>query len=212
MKPKILLTGFGTFRQHQANPTERIVSGNYKPDAKVKLKKKVLPVPFAELHDMYSDLLQDTQPDLIINLGLSGIARTLELEKVALNYCYDPERMETATQIESAEEPAFFTRLDTQQLSRILNEAGIPSRQSFHAGIYTCNLVYFRSLQWCAWNGGDALFVHMPYTHLLAAEGLAAGSRAVGSSLSQKHIERAIDLIVQHWMQENNPQSAKELA
>lgn len=187
----LLITGFQPFLNYSINPTEKIVKLLDLIDMTV--HKAVLPVDFKISGVVYEEILSEHQPKLILNLGLNAKAVSLNLETIAINVAKDflkaPETIDNAT------ETALKTSIDTFQLAEDLRATGIPARASNHAGDYLCNYIFYKSLQYAQNTGGQALFIHMPYTADLAASIYTKEQQAF-PSLSTDMVLRGIEFIV----------------
>jgi len=191
----LLLTGFEPFLNYSINPTEKIVKLLDLID--ITVHKAILPVDFEKTRIVYAELLDEIQPDIILNLGLNAKAISFELETFALNVAKDfrkpPESIDEKTDL------ALKTTIDTFEMAQHLRDAGIPAKGSHHAGDYLCNYVFYRSLQYTNDTGGQALFIHMPYTADLAAS-IYSKEQQDFPSLSTDVILEGISLIVKRLL------------
>lgn len=207
VRPKILLTGFKLFGKFQVNPSEIIVN-NFVPNDHVQLKTMILEVDFAKALVPYTEMLSEFRPDFIINLGLSATSGVILLEHMAINKGFDHihDRKHFTIQTDAAAPLALANQLDLTILSEQLCEKQIPVLRSNHAGSYLCNFIFYHSLQWSQQNGGDAIFVHIPFTTALASR-ICLGEHKAYPSLPQTKIEEAIHHIIDFYIsnQQNDP-------
>ncbi|OWY23037.1 hypothetical protein C7N43_03905 [Sphingobacteriales bacterium UPWRP_1] len=197
---RILLTGFGKFGYFEQNPTEIIVNGFKNRFPEVSVSGHVLEVNFNTVPLLYAQILQQIQPQFIVNLGLAAETPVLQLEKVALNTGFDAYSDKTHFALQPNAPDAYFSSLPVEDIARYLCQNGIPALRSNHAGHYLCNMLYYLSLQWCAQQGNcQALFVHLPFTTQLAAQICMQQHRAY-PSLPQPVAEQAIALIIDWYL------------
>lgn len=185
----VLLTGFGPFHHFSINPTTLLVEA-FPELPEINLKKVVFDVNFEQLELQYPTILADFAPDLIINLGLSATAQTIELEEFALNTAVPHQVL-----IMEKGPAAYRTALPLNELKEELNKAGIPTKISHHAGTFLCNFIYYHSLSYMQSQGGKALFVHLPFSTELVAQFLLQGEGGY-PSLPMQLLQNAIELII----------------
>lgn len=193
---KVLLTGFKPFAPYTINPTEQLVEALQPMSEDIHIEKEIFEVDFELVHQVYPRLLEDMQPDLILNLGLSGQANCIQLERFAINSGFDYNGKRTFFEIDTQSPAAYQTQAKLDLLSQKLNEAAIPTTVSNHAGSYLCNFIYYHSLQYADLQRKKALFVHIPFTTELVC-GFAKANQMTYPSLPQAYIEKAIQLILQ---------------
>ncbi|HEY7557777.1 MAG TPA: hypothetical protein VIH18_23495 [Candidatus Binatia bacterium] len=122
---RVLIYGFGPYRQFPDNVTEKIVRALPKQRG---LKKIVFPVSFDK--SQFTGAVEKFRPDVVLGLGQCSTGRVLRMETRAIN-----QRRNAADQkprpIVRAGSPKFFTNLK-------LNLAR-HARVSKDAGDYVCN-------------------------------------------------------------------------
>lgn len=188
----LLITGFQPFLNYSINPTGKIVKLLDLIDMTV--HKAILPCDFKLVEPIYDELLATHQPKLIINLGLSAKAVGLNLETIALNVAKD--FLKAPGIIDKSSEMALKTTIDTFQMAQRLRDSGIPARASNHAGDYLCNYIFYKSLKYTQNKGGQALFIHMPFTSDIAAS-IYSDEQQAFPSLATDMVLKGIELIVQ---------------
>ena len=160
-------------------------------------------VNFETAAETYPKLLNNFQPDFILNTGLSASSGVLRLEKFAINSGHDHAASRGKHFGISSHSPdGLSTRLNLNELAAVLNAQGIPALRSDYAGSYLCNFVYYHSLFWCSNNRGKALFVHMPFTTEIAAN-LCLKTHRAYASLPQQLIEKALNEIIMFCIKPN---------
>lgn len=168
----LLLGGFEPFGLYAENPSWEVARALHErfrerpPQAGWRTEATRLPVDFAAAPGALQDVLERERPDAVLLLGLAGPSPFLDLETVALNVGR-PEVREAPRAVpfdlgEGGGE-ARRTTVDLPPLVAALRDAGVPARQSFHAGTFLCNAAYYHLLGW-AREGAPrpALFVHLP--------------------------------------------------
>lgn len=165
---KIIVTGFNAFDIHQTNPTELLcqkVTGIENTD-----------IENVVLETCCTDSWQKLEPRLkgdkivLLMLGLADSRNGFSLERVALNlrdyrvpdnneHEYDGARIS-----EDEEQNAFFSDLPLRKYADYLTNHGFPCHVSNHAGVFVCNDLYFKALEYKKNNDNilAALFVHVP--------------------------------------------------
>ncbi len=149
---KILVTGFEPFGGgDDENPTSIMANGI---DGRVingaEIVGRVLPVSYAKAKSLLMDLLHSIKPDVYVGLGLAPGSTGVAVEKVALNIARgrdnDGNDMDDEPIIKDGP-AAYFSTLPVKPLIDALRGgAGIPARESYHAGTYLCNYVMYIGL------------------------------------------------------------------
>ena len=141
----ILVTGFGPFSIYDINPSELIakeLDGEIIENATV--IGIVLPVDFTESVEVATQAIETFNPDFVISLGLAAPASWIRVEKVGLNL----RRKNVSgniifTKLDPCGPFLRFSTIPTYFIAREIRKAGIPTRQSFRAGIYICNALLY---------------------------------------------------------------------
>lgn len=187
---KILLTGFGPFKGFDTNPSALLVEALEMDD--VIIRKEIFDVNRLDIESRYPSILDEFQPDFILNIGLNASSGGLNLETFAINSLKDNASFSTIKK-----EWGYQSQVDTSYLAEVLCNEGIPALRSDYAGSYYCNFIYFFSLEWSKNNGGDALFLHIPFTQDLASQ-IAFEKKIVYPSLPKEMILLGIKQILLH--------------
>jgi len=125
--------------------------------------------------------------DFAIHLGQSPGAPVVKLESTGLNLRTDGQPL-----IEGAP-AAYRSPLDLSELQIRLNQDGIPTEVSHHAGTYLCNAVLYMSQHFSAQLGlpTRSMFIHLPLTPQQVAKdgqtlpscGVRMMAQAVGTAI-----------------------------
>ena len=148
--PIILITGFEPFNGYEINPSQLIAEALDGQNIEgAEIIGIVLPVDFDESVEVVTKAITNHSPLLVISAGLSPRAHKINVEKCGINlkilsrnesFWFIPRRIEPC---------GHFIRLSplhTKEIVMELREAGIPSRQSYYAGMYVCNAVLYGTL------------------------------------------------------------------
>lgn len=187
---KVLVTGFGPFGDFDINPSALLVEA-LEMDG-IEIRKEIFDVNRLDIEIRYPRILNEFQPDFILNIGLSANSGGLNLETFAINSLKDKAAFSA---IKTAW--GYQSKLDTSLLADMLCENGIPAIRSDYAGSYYCNFIYFLSLEWAENNGSDALFLHIPFTQKLASE-ISISKKILFPSLPKKTMLKGIEKIILH--------------
>jgi pyroglutamyl-peptidase len=170
----ILITGFGPFPGVAHN-----ISGDYAHELagvvaqrfpKRRVIAHVLPVEWGRTLRDLSDVCERERPELLLNFGVSGMARGFVIEQVAQNACGSSVdacgAVARGRYVTKKSDPASLaSRLPDQHILMRLTALGIPARLSDDAGTYLCNAVFYQSV--CLPNEDSdpqviSGFIHMP--------------------------------------------------
>lgn len=184
-RPRVLLTGFGPFPGVAVNPSgwlaETVASGA-QPDA-CTLYRAVLPTEWEAVASRAAYFHRAIRPRLMIHFGVQPSANEILLECRAHNEIEPRADARGAHPEHSAVLPdcgeSLETCLPVDAFAARLQEERIPASVSHSCGRYLCNNLYFRSLFWAEQNGADALFVHVPQTHILSKETMLRAAESI---------------------------------
>jgi pyroglutamyl-peptidase len=174
----ILVTGFGSFPGVADNPTASLARAldGVSIDG-VPVRASVLDVEFAQLSERLKELEALHQPDLILGLGVSGVAQKPTLELLGVNEV--GEHADAAGEVPASlgsGPPELSVGLQYRAFQEVLG--GVTSR---NAGRYVCNAWLYTALRDLK---TPALFLHVPSTGLalpLLRQGLKAWWRETRS-------------------------------
>lgn len=167
---KILITGFEAFKDYGENPTEEIIKLLPKSIYGNELIKITLPVVFDECFAILLPIIEETKPDYIINLGLAGGRKAINLERVAINindsiHSDNIGNSPTDETIIKAGGNAYFSSLPLREIIEKLKVKNIPVVISDSAGTYVCNNLMYHVLHYIEVNNlhTKAGFIHVPF-------------------------------------------------
>ena len=149
----VLVTGFEPFGNYTVNPSQLIaeaLNGSIINDAEI--VGMVLPVDFNESVKMATDAIEHYHPILVISLGLNARARGIEIEKIGVNlkrYPKDDGTWSFPQRIDVSGPFLRFSSLHTIDIVRKIREANISVQQSYFAGTYVCNTLFYQLLRVC---------------------------------------------------------------
>jgi pyroglutamyl-peptidase len=194
----ILITGFAAFGGEKINPSweavkqlDQLIIDEYQ------LIARQLPCSFAESSEHLIKLLEELQPQIVLNIGQAGGRLDISLERVAINL--DDARIADnlgaqpidQTIIKNAPS-AYFTNLPLKALLQSARNNGIPASISYSAGTFVCNHVFYTLMHWIntlnpAIKGG---FIHIPY---LPEQAAALGAQP---SMTQETVISGLKIIL----------------
>jgi pyroglutamyl-peptidase len=167
---KILVTGFNPFGQENINPAIEVVK--HLPDQidNAEIIKLEIPTEFKKSVEVVRAVIQQHQPNYVINVGQAGGRDAITPELVAINFDdgripdnagYQPQ----GVAIYNDGENAYFTDLPVKNIVANIRDAGIPSHVSTTAGTYVCNHImyavqYIKVHEFYQFKAG---FIHIPF-------------------------------------------------
>lgn len=198
-----LLTGFTTFGEHAANPSQLIVEAlAERPD----LTAVVLPVAYHAAGARIQELIQTHQPDAVVMLGLAASRPVIHLERFALNM--DDARAPDNTGDLASGRPividgpaAYTATLPLSALLATLETQQIPAQISNYAGTYVCNHVFYTARHTLEQMGQTVPcgFIHLPQITEVGGEtGLPLATLIAA-------VECVLDALKLHAAEMNNP-------
>ncbi|KAK2722145.1 pyroglutamyl-peptidase 1-like [Artemia franciscana] len=170
IKPVVLVTGFGPFREHKINASWEAVKylSNLKDietDLGIKLITKEIPVEYNYVLEQIPELWHEICPDITIHIGVSSSAQKVNIERCGGNYGYSSVDVagclpaNNVCLIDGCE--VINTGIDIDAIVSAVN-CNANSEvccASGHAGRYLCDFTYYRSL---SIDRDRCLFVHVP--------------------------------------------------
>ena len=148
MKKPILITAFDSFGGRNYNPTEKLLG--MLPNEGI--KKLLLPTSYSRAPELLRAAVKELFPAAVICLGLASGRSVISLEFAALNIkdsdvcCDNDGELASGQSVIPGAPNALFTGLDLGPYARIIRDAGVPCRVSYHAGTFVCNCVYYHLL------------------------------------------------------------------
>lgn len=161
---KILMTAFEPFDNLDSNSSLEVL----KKINNDEIVKVVLPVSYIRSKEKIIEAIASNSPDIVICLGQAGMANSIRLEKLAINYTRasipdnDGIKKELGFVIEGNKE-AIFTNFPIEYMINDMTSSLIENynvKLSISAGSYICNSTYYVALNEMK---GKALFIHLPY-------------------------------------------------
>lgn len=172
---KVLVTGFGPFRDVSNNPSARLIelmdeqSPALFKAAGLELTCRLLPVTWEGGRRVFDDAVVNARPDFTLHFGYTSHALGYQLEAGAANMtCEEADadgQCAATTDVIRDAQQRLETCFDLDVVQDRLDACGVPVSRSDDAGRYLCNYLYFYALEWAARANrpGTALFVHMPH-------------------------------------------------
>lgn len=194
--PRLLITGFGHFPGMPANPSAQLARhlARSRPAGGARTERRLLATRWDEAAG-FPALLAQTQPDIVLMLGVAARRRRISVEIVGRNatgaFPDAAGHRPTSHVLEPGAPAQRALAARPAPLLAALRAAGVPAHLSRHAGRYVCNALAFRAYGWAraglAADGGArlAVFVHVPLPRpgRLALPQLARGLEALLAAL-----------------------------
>jgi len=164
----VLVTGFEPFGNVTLNPSQLIaeaLNGSIINNAEI--VGVVLPVDFNESAKIATDMIEYYHPTLVISLGLNARARGIEIEKIGVNlkrYPKDGGAQSFPRRIDISGPFLRFSSINTVNILRKIREVNISVQQSYFAGTYVCNALFYQLLGYASEHNNSIKigFIHVP--------------------------------------------------
>src|SRR6266568_4586384 len=194
---KALVTGFEPFGGEPINPALEAL-GRMPPRLGVlEIVTRVLPAVFGEALDALEEAVRETEPDIVLCVGLAGGRAALSLERVAINIddarIPDNRGQQPIDVSVVADGPAaYFATLPIKAAVAALRDAGLPATVSNSAGTFVCNHLFYGLMHLAATRRLDLRggFLHVPFLPSQAARQDGAPSMAIDD------IVRGIEIVL----------------
>ena len=162
---KVLITAFEPFDVWSANSSWLTLVELTKelPDT-MDITTRLYPVDFAQVEQrLEADL--ETEFDIALHLGQASGATEFRLESIALNIAAENSTGPFRKLVDDGP-AAIESGLPMDRFAATLRSAGIPASQSFHAGTYLCNAIFYLSSHIATRNSMRTRcgFIHLPLT------------------------------------------------
>jgi pyroglutamyl-peptidase len=213
-----LVTGFQPYGGRGINPAHdamRAVDG--KTIGNQRIVGRSLPVSYAALKANIESILDETQPDAVISLGLWPGEPLIRIERIGINIAdfeipdNDGAVLRDGEVIGKGTEARLAT-LPVRRIEEDLLAAGIPARLSATAGTFLCNACLYTFLETIERkrSGIPCGFLHVPYTpgqvaallaDIRAGKKLEQHQRADLASMDLSIIVRAVEIAIAATLQ-----------
>lgn len=167
---RILITGFEPFGCEQMNPSFEAIQLLPATICGGAIIKAKIPTVFGKATSIMEQLIEQHQPDIVINVGQAGGRNSISFERIAINIddAKIPDNegnqpLDCVIQKNGAS--AYFTQLPIKAMLRALTEEGIPATVSNTAGTFVCNHIMYQ-VQYLIQTRYPTLqagFIHVPY-------------------------------------------------
>jgi pyroglutamyl-peptidase len=166
--PVVLVTGFEPFQNYTVNPSGLIAEAlNGSSVAGAMVIGVVLPVEYNKSVEIAVHAIEQYQPVLVISCGLNPRAHDIHVEKIGVNlkrYQKENGRWSFLRMIDTSGPFLRISRLRTGEIVRAIRDANISAQQSYYAGMYVCNGLFYQLLGY-AYGQDDSVtvgFIHVP--------------------------------------------------
>ncbi len=158
MTTSVLITGFGPFPGVECNASAHLVRELARTArtrlANATVRVAVLPVTWIEAPALLRDVMDEVEPDLVLQFGVSAEADGFILERVAVNACCAsadasgcfPEREDLLPGGQGRR----ISTLPLVRIARALRRSALPVTISENAGRYLCNAALYHGLDHAA--------------------------------------------------------------
>lgn len=164
----ILVTGFGPWHIHDENPSG--LAALFLNDTTISTYHIIgieLPVDFNESVTKMIQSIESYDPEFILSLGLAANAKSVRLENLAVNIQFDSlddYPFQTIKMINPTGRLFLQTTLDVKESISAMKKIEIPVIQSYSAGLYICNTLFYQTLSYLQEYSPDVPmgFLHVP--------------------------------------------------
>ena len=186
----VLVTGFEPFGTYPTNPSQLVaeaLNGTSLPDAVI--VGIVLPVNFTSSVAGAEEAIEMYHPDVVMSIGLNAKATGIEVEKIGVNLQRSPlgdGRWSFPRLLVKKSAFLRFTSLDTHDIVQKIRDAGFPAKQSFFAGTYICNALFYGLLGYAKDQhlNTSVGFIHVPLLESQDPKGLPLGEMVDAVSIA----------------------------
>lgn len=171
---KVLVTCFEPFGGGEVNASLEAVRALAAPDG-TELFKVTLPVEWKTSAEKLFAAWDAFSPDAVLMTGLAAGSDRIRVERVAVNICgaiKDNRGLyPSGSTTEACEAPvregaptAYFPTCDHAAILAAMRKENVPAAQSFSAGTYICNFVFYSAMDRIAREKSAvrAEFIHLP--------------------------------------------------
>jgi pyroglutamyl-peptidase len=170
------LTGFEPFAGSSLNPSQEIVNKIAKLNIPgIEIITAILPVVFGESSEKLLKLISEVKPDVVISLGQAEGRTQITPERVAVNL--DDARIADNSgkilidqPVVSGAPAAYFSTLPVKEIVDAITVLGVPATQSFSAGTFVCNHIFYHLQHSLNGTNIRSGFIHVPLMREQAGE------------------------------------------
>jgi pyroglutamyl-peptidase len=190
----VIVTAFAPFDGTGLNSSEAALRHLLREQSPPGLVSAILPVEFGADTALVAPLLREHPRAAVLHLGQAPIAE-VHVEHLAVNLRRAPGEARHS-RIADDGPPALFSTAPVAEIVAAINAAGIPARESAHAGTYLCNHVFYQSLHQVAREGPRraVAFLHLPLLPEQAAR-RGDGARGLDAEAAARAVGVAADLL-----------------
>lgn len=184
---RLLLTGFEPFAGDTSNPSADALGPlTVSCPRGFTVATALLPVAFDHLDTALEAAIAQSNPDIVLSLGLAGGRAEISVERIAINL--DDARIPDNDGAQPLDRPiaaggpaAYFATVPVKAMTAAIRAAGAPAALSHSAGTFACNHVFYRAAHIAATRrpGMRVGFIHLPYLPPQAARHQGAPSMAL---------------------------------
>ena len=176
-QPTILITGFGPWHIYDENPSGIVATQlNNTTLDEYHIIGIVLPVDFNDSVTQMITAINVHHPTLIISLGLAANAKNIRVETLAVNLQFDSLTTNPLQTIQRINPSGTFFLRSTLDIDSSLTAIRqyTPVIQSYFAGVYICNTVFYQTLQYLKEHNATIPmgFLHVPQTKSTNPDGI----------------------------------------
>lgn len=167
MAKRLLITGFDSFGNIDANPSQLAVEQLPDTIGCFRLDKLTLPTVYGTAAQMVLERAEAFRPHLILCIGVAEGRDAVTPERIAVNIrdARIPDNRGNQPQgdfVVPDGPAAYFATVPVEKMAQAIRDAQIPARVSNTAGAFVCNDVMYSVLHHCAQTDTLAGFIHVP--------------------------------------------------
>lgn len=168
---RILISGFEPAFGIKRTPSGEIAElYGRTPHSRHEFHGCVLPQLFRKSFDVLMNHVTTVEPELLVMVGAHS-GSSIRLEKMAINYEHDSSGDNSKIpvfdrHINTSGNPAYETNLNLRKIKMELDDLGVRTIMSYHAGTHVCNSLYYQVLEHICSEASPlkCLFIHVPFT------------------------------------------------
>jgi pyroglutamyl-peptidase len=205
---KVLITGFERYHRVKINSSQFVLKPIEEKNQQYNITTRILSTQFDKAQEQISQYIRSDTYDVVISLGMSAQATTIQLERFAVNlkdsFVADNAGDIPEEEVLQTDSPtAYQVNTALRPLQSFLRRQGLPVTISNTAGTYVCNAVMFRALDTIAREriATKYFFVHIPALPTEVAQ--QEWDLAKGASM---HVDIIVEGVLQilNWLKETH--------